>query len=162
MKVITNSIIINLGAEAFSNKRKRTNLNLHENLDENMQRMVNVLQPGTYLCPHKHENPLKNETFVILRGSVLVCTFDDGGNIEEHIILDREKENYIVEIPPAKFHTIIPLAVNTAVFECKDGPYNPDTDKIFAKWAPMEGTPESTKYNEEILKTLGLKFPQFF
>jgi hypothetical protein len=33
------------------------------------------------------------------------------------------------------------LEEDTILFECKKGPYNAKTDKLFAKWAPEE--PES-------------------
>jgi cupin fold WbuC family metalloprotein len=109
-----------------------------------------------------HKDPDKREVFVILRGSLLVCLFDDRGKVTNHIILDRDEGNYIIEIPPATWHTIIPLAVHTAVFECKDGPYNPENDKLFAPWAPAENSPETLQYNKDLLKHLGLVFPDFF
>ncbi len=161
MKVIDNNKILELGNEALSSSRKRTNLNLHDSPDDLLQRMVNVLEPGTYMCPHMHKNPSKREVFVILRGSLLVCLFDDDGNVTSHVVLDKDGGNYIIEIPPSTWHSIIPLAVHTAVFECKDGPWDPDTDKLFAPWAPHEGDAEALNFNKELLKKLGFIFPEF-
>ncbi len=162
MKLINNDVIIQLGNEALLSSRKRVNLNLHEYSEDLLQRMVNVLEPGTYLQAHMHSDPQKREMFVILRGSLLVCVFNDSGSISEHVILDRDNGNYIVEIPPSTWHTIIPLAVHTAVFECKDGPYYPENDKVFAPWAPAENTAEALQFNKDILKKLGYAFPDLF
>jgi cupin fold WbuC family metalloprotein len=162
MKIIDNECIVALGKEAAQSSRKRINFNLHETPDDTLQRMIHVLQPGTYLCPHMHKAPLKREVFVIVRGSLLVCIFDKNGNIEHHVLLDHASGNFLIEIPAATYHTIIPLAVNTCVFECKDGPYNPDTDKIFAPWAPMEGEQGALEFNKQLLKQLDYMFPEFF
>lgn len=161
MKIIDNSKLLELGNQALSSSRKRMNLNLHDNANDCIQRMVNVLEPGTYLCPHMHHHPEKREVFVILRGSLLVCIFNDVGEITNHVVLDKDGGNFIIEIPPSTWHTIIPLAVHTAVFECKDGPYDPATDKIFAPWAPKEGENEALQFNKELLKKLGFMFPEF-
>jgi hemerythrin-like domain-containing protein len=32
------------------------------------------------------------------------------------------------------------LEENTILFECKKGPYDVETDKIFAEWSPNEGS----------------------
>jgi cupin fold WbuC family metalloprotein len=160
MKIINNTKILELGALALNSDRKRTMFNLHASPDDPLQRMVNVLQPGTYLCPHQHSNPAKREIFVILRGLLLICIFNDKGLVRDHIIIGKESGNYVAEISSSTWHTIIPLAVHTAVFECKDGPYDPETDKIFAPWAPLEGTPDGLLYNKNLLDSLGIIFPE--
>jgi cupin fold WbuC family metalloprotein len=161
MKIVNNEKILQLGNEALLSPRKRMNLNLHSNAADPLQRMVNVLEPGTYLRPHMHKDPEKREVFVILRGSLLVCLFDDKGEIIHHVVLDKDEGNYIIEISPSTWHTILPLAVHTAVFECKDGPYDPETDKLFAQWAPEEGAPEALEFNKQLLKKLDFIFPEF-
>ena len=49
-------------------------LRFHE-FDEHVQRMLNAVEPGSYVRPHRHVNPVKPEAFVVLRGSVLVVRF---------------------------------------------------------------------------------------
>ncbi len=115
--------------------------------------MLNAVEPGSYVQPHKHENPDKREVFILLRGKMAVVFFDDDGNITENLILDN-KENYGVEIPPAVWHTIIALERGTVVYEVKDGPYSPSDDKNFASWAPKEDEKESADYIRHILKSL--------
>jgi cupin fold WbuC family metalloprotein len=161
MIVINNSKILELGQKALESERKRINFNLHSSYEDPLQRIVNVLEPGTYICPHMHQNPDKREIFVILRGSLLVCTFNNNGDVKDYLVLGNEAGNYIVEISSSTWHTIIPLAVHTAVFECKDGPYQVESDKVFAPWAPAEGDPAAMKFNNELLKKLGFVFPEF-
>ena len=40
------------------------------------------------------------------------------------------------------------------MYEIKEGPYNPDTDKKFANWAPEEYTDESKIYLDKLKKAL--------
>ena len=78
--------------------------------------MLNCIEPGSYFRPHKHLNPLKREIYIILQGKAIVIQFDDPGNIEDYFILDPSIGNYGVEIPPAKYHTLIVLKT-TVIYE---------------------------------------------
>ena len=141
-------------AKAKKSERRRMNYNFHKEASSTLQRMLNAMEPDTYLRPHKHENPDKVEAFFVLRGRILVVEFDDNGNITDHIILDSKKGNYGAEIPPRTWHVIISLEKNTVAYEVKDGPYNPDDDKIFAPWAPAEGDADALEYNKKIILNL--------
>ena len=112
--------------------------------------MLNALEPGTYLQPHKHENPDKREVFILLRGSLVVVFFDSTGNPSDFVLLDREKGNLAVEIPLRAWHTIIALESGSVIYEVKDGPYQPLSDKLFASWAPHEGQPGCIEYLNKI------------
>lgn len=150
--LIDKKLLTALGAKAAISVRKRTNYNFHKMDDDPLQRMLNVLQPESYVQPHKHEQPDKREAFIILTGSLLVITFNDTGEIAHHYLLNRETGNYGIEIPPRTYHTIIALEANTAVYEVKDGPYNPDEDKHFAQWAPAEDDATAAKNYLNVLK----------
>ena len=43
----------------MNSPRLRLNHNFHDDLADPINRMLNALEPGTYLQPHKHENPDK-------------------------------------------------------------------------------------------------------
>lgn len=136
--------------------RKRKNFNFHETLNANVQRMLNALEPGTYVQPHKHENPDKVEAFLILTGQLLVVEFDNSGEIVDYNVLSAKSGNYGVEIPPRTWHSIIALESGTVVYEVKDGPYSAIDDKNFAPWAPKEGDADCDKYLRQIIeKTIG-------
>ncbi|MCJ2166209.1 MULTISPECIES: WbuC family cupin fold metalloprotein [unclassified Pseudodesulfovibrio] len=134
--------------------RKRMLRKLHKSHDAVAHRMFNALQPGTYLMPHRHMNPPKDETILVMAGSMLFIRFTDDGQIAEHILLQPGTENFGIDVAPHVYHTFVPLKPDTLVFECKSGPYSQDTDKDVPDWAPHEGTPEAEPYLLEMLKAL--------
>ncbi|MCD4790754.1 MAG: WbuC family cupin fold metalloprotein [Bacteroidales bacterium] len=138
-------------------KRKRAHLTFHKTDDDTLQRMLNAMQPGTYLQPHKHEDPDKREVFICLTGKMLVVEFDYNGEIADYMILDAESKDYAAEIAPCVYHTVICLEPNSIAYELKDGPYNPIDDKNFASWAPKEGEKGCEEYNQKILNELNIQ-----
>lgn len=156
MITIDTQLLASVSQTAKNADRKRTNHNFHKNGEDLLQRMINALQPGTYVQPHKHENPDKREIFILLSGSLAVIEFDDAGNMTEHTILSAKTGNLGVEIAPRVYHTIICLEPDTAVYEMKDGPYSQANDKNFAPWAPAEGDKECAAYNQKLMQSLGL------
>ncbi len=159
---ITDGLIKSVSDKAKASPRKRINYNFHQSYDEPLQRLLNAAELGTYIQPHKHEDPGKTEVFIILKGSVVVVEFDDAGNIIDHVILDSEKSAAniarAVEIPPGAWHTFITLEPGSVLYEAKDGPYNKAIDKNFAPWAPREGDERCAGFNDRILAKLDLRF----
>ncbi len=154
---IHTQLLDQVSTRAKSSERLRTNHNFHSTPADTLHRMLIAVEPFSYVCPHKHENPDKREAFIILRGKMLVVEFDHQGNITSHTILDAHSGNFGVELPPATYHTIVALAPDTVVYEVKDGPYEVKTDKGFAPWAPQEGSEECQTYLRQLLKKLGLE-----
>ncbi len=136
---IDNDFIEETSQKAKQSARRRMNFNFHASADDTMHRMLNAMEPETYIQPHKHENPDKSEAFFCLRGRLLVVEFADDGKITDAIILDPQNGNFGCEILPRVWHSIISLQSGSVAYEVKDGPYNPADDKHFAKWAPAEG-----------------------
>lgn len=157
MITITQKEVQNLSSLAKTSPRLRKNKNYHPELSDTLQRLLNAMEPNTYVQPHKHENPDKREIFVILSGKALIVEFDEVGNIIEHVILDSNSGTYAVEIPARSWHTVLSLEEGTVVFEFKDGPYNATDDKNFATWAPKEGDADCQTYNNNILKQLDIE-----
>ncbi|HPE42955.1 MAG TPA: WbuC family cupin fold metalloprotein [Bacteroidales bacterium] len=152
---IDENLIEKVSAIARSSIRKRTNLNFHDKSEALMQRMLNAMEPGTYIQPHKHENPDKSEAFFCLRGKILVVEFEEDGQVRDHILLDASKGNYGCEINPRTYHCIVSMETGSVAYELKDGPYDPTIDKHFAPWAPAEGDPDAADYLKNLLKKLG-------
>jgi cupin fold WbuC family metalloprotein len=123
---------------AKSSHRKRTNHNFH-NLEEHYQRFLNVLLKGTYVTPHRHKAVPKPETFLIIKGKVGFMTWDDKGNLLSKSILSSEGPIHGIDLQPGVWHNLICLSDEAVCFEGKLGPYDPNLDKEFASWAPMEG-----------------------
>jgi cupin fold WbuC family metalloprotein len=72
-----------VAAGALSSPRRRLNHNLHRPPDL-VQRFLNVLQPGTYVRPHRHLRPNPGEgfeCFVMLQGAIGLLLLDDQGTV---------------------------------------------------------------------------------
>lgn len=144
MRAIRQVEIEQLIWQASKSTRKRAILRLHEH-EEVVQRMVNAVLPGTYVPPHKHENPDKVELFSILKGQVAVLRFNDIGEIDSVLLLDEHGPIKIVEIPPRTYHSIVALEPS-AVLEIIQGPYDVATHKKIADWAPPEDSLKARDY----------------
>lgn len=158
---IDSELVKLISEQAYLSHRKRKNYNFHKELNDPFQRLINAIEPYSYIQPHKHENPDKREVFFILRGRMVVVEFDDYGNIVDHIILDAETGCMAAEIPERTWHCIISLEKGSVVYETKDGPYDPKDDKNFAQWAPKEDDKSSKQYIDYILEELNLKISGF-
>jgi cupin fold WbuC family metalloprotein len=141
-----------LTREAGSAPRKRKNRNYHKFAGDLLQRMLHASNTGTYVQPHKHENPDKREVFIVLQGSAAVVEFNDQGEILNAVCLDPVSGPFAAEIPERTWHTVVTLEDNTVLYEVKDGPYNPADDKNFASWAPREGDHGCIEYLEKIME----------
>ncbi|MCW3807284.1 WbuC family cupin fold metalloprotein [Plebeiibacterium marinum] len=155
MIVINKSVIEQLISDARQADRKRKNLNFHKYKEDPLQRMLNAFEPGTYVHPHTHENPDKREVFLVLTGKLLVIFFNEKGDVVEHVVLDRDKGFFAVEINPGECHTVTGLETGTVAYEIKDGPYDVSDDKNFADWAPEEGSAEADNQLKQWINKLG-------
>lgn len=142
--------------QAKKSPRKRKNFNFHKEANDTLQRMMHAMNPGTYVQPHKHENPDKREAFIILEGKVAVVEFNETGEILSHLVLSRDLGNYGAEVPERTWHMLIALEENSVIYEVKDGPYSALDDKNFARWAPEEGSEGCRAYLNKLKKTLQL------
>lgn len=136
MKLINEELLDTVTGQAKESPRLRMNYNFHESMDASIHRMLNALEPGTYLPPHRHQNPDKEEVYLILRGSLLTILFDEEGNVTKKVNLNLKKGNYGIEIPPRMWHSIVVLEPNTVIYEIKQGPYSPLAPENLAPWAP--------------------------
>ena len=50
--------------------RLRRNANFHKSESEPANRLLNAIEPGSYIRPHRHLDPNKDETMVVLKGSL--------------------------------------------------------------------------------------------
>jgi cupin fold WbuC family metalloprotein len=116
---------------------------LHQEDGDPLQRMLNGMQPESYVRPHRHTDPPRAESIVVMRGAIGFVAFTESGEVSRTL---RAGPGEGVDIRPGVLHTFFALEPNTVVFECKAGPYSPITDKDLAAWAPSEGTPEASAY----------------
>lgn len=143
MKLITEELLDSVTSQAKENTRLRMNYNFHTSLDEPIHRLLNALEPGTYLPPHRHSD--KEETYLVLRGSLWVFFFDAMGNVTEKVLLNPLDGKYGVEIPSGTWHSIVVIESGTVIFEMKKGPYQPLPLEDLASWAPAASDEEGVE-----------------
>jgi cupin fold WbuC family metalloprotein len=149
VRIIDKEQLDSLSAQACANPRLRKNLNIHPSNDFCCHRLFNAIEPCSYIRPHRHLDPVKNETFVIVRGKLGVILFDDDGGIIGTAALAPEG-SVAVDIPHGRFHTAVSLEPGTIFFEAKAGPYLPLEEAEKAVWAPEEGTGEAAGFLESL------------
>ena len=120
--LIDSSLIDKIEREASESPRLRMNYNFHESPDSKAQRLINVLLPGTVIPIHRHLHT--PETYVLLRGKMVVVFYNDIGAQTGRFLLDPTAGNYGVQIPKGQWHGI-EVIEPSAIFEVKDGPYTP-------------------------------------
>jgi cupin fold WbuC family metalloprotein len=140
-----------LSAQARSVPRLRKNLNLHASEADACNRLLNALEPGTYVQAHRHLDPSKDETMLMVRGRLGVITFHDDGGVAEAVVIGAGGACPGVNIPHGLYHATV--AWEPAVFfEAKAGPYRPLLPEERAPWAPPEGAPEAAGYAAALLR----------
>ena len=146
-------------SEAIEQSRKsprgRIILPFHKSNDDSLQRMLNVVQPGSYIQPHRHKSPPKAESILVLRGSICFVSFKEAGEIDDYFLLSRGSDKIGVDVVPGVFHTFFALEEDTVLFEVKPGPYIEIDDKDFAAWAPAEGSEKAKEYLEKLYDYAG-------
>lgn len=120
--ILNDELLDKVTADAQASPRLRMNFNLHDSLDAKAQRLINVLLPGTILPIHRHCHTA--ETYVLLRGKMVVVFYDATGAQTARFLLDTHTGNYGVQIPAGQWHTI-EVIEPSAILEVKDGPYTP-------------------------------------
>jgi len=149
---INNATLNGLSAEAAAGSRLRKNLNFHKADDDACHRLLNAMEPGTYIQPHRHLGEGKDETVAILRGTLGLIEFDESGNVVGTMILKPNGGNVGVHIPRGVIHAWVSLEKNSVFLEAKAGPYIPITPEEKVNWAPPEGDPEAENYLLRLLK----------
>ncbi|MFM7140346.1 MAG: WbuC family cupin fold metalloprotein [Alphaproteobacteria bacterium] len=128
-------------AEARESPRGRRNFNLHPADDHPAHRLLNAIEPGSYIAPHRHADPDKDESILVVRGRVVIAFFDDEGRETSRTTLSASGPTFGVDVPHGTFHTLWALDPGSAFFEAKAGPYRPLTPEERAPWAPAENDP---------------------
>lgn len=134
---------------AASADRKRKNANFHPTDDFPAHRLINAMQPGSYVRPHRHQDVTKDETIVVLQGRFGYLSFDDTGNIRETLTLSAAGPVWGVDIPHGTTHTLLALEPDSVFFEAKAGPFFPLSAAEIAAWSPPEGTAEAAQLWQE-------------
>ena len=114
--------------QAVVNPRLRQNFDLRTSTNDNSQRMLNALLPGTVVPIHRH--PQSTENVFLLCGKILEVICDENGNEIERIHLDPTVGNYGCVVPQGTWHTVEVLEPSV-IYEAKDGKYGEDGSETF-------------------------------
>jgi cupin fold WbuC family metalloprotein len=117
---------------ARDSERRRAHLLLHSGHQDQVQRLVIAVEPGTYVRAHKHSEQW--EMLVLLRGRVDVLLLSDGSELQQRALLNPAAP--VIQIPMGQCHCAIVRETGSVVMEIKPGPYRPNE---FMAWAPEEG-----------------------
>ncbi len=153
--VIDDKLLDEVCAEAAASPRRRKNRNFHPRDEHPGHRLLNALMADTYIPPHRHLDPNKDETYVVLRGRIGLVEFDDTGAPVRTLTVGAPQGDFLrgaggtaigVDVAHCTWHTALALDDNTVFLEAKAGPYLPLTAEEKAPWAPAENSPEAAAY----------------
>ena len=140
---IDKQLIRELFDKAETSERKRMNFDLRTSADDNSQRMLNALMPGTVVPIHRH--PHSNEMVICLSGKLVEIIYEEediakdfpmgmdaqdvplGKRFKEsaRCMLDPSLGSFGCVVPAGAWHTVEVLEPSV-IFEAKDGKYGED------------------------------------
>ena len=144
--LISIALLSATSAAAKASPRQRKNHNFHRADSDLCHRLLNALEPQTYIPPHCHLDTSKAESIIILRGRVGVLFFSAQGEITEKCCIQPQSDCLGVDISPGTLHSLVALEPNSVFFEAKAGPYVPLSAAERAPWAPQEGDLDVVRY----------------
>lgn len=122
--LIDETFLDGLLEQATENERRRINYDLRTSAEDQSQRMLNVLLPGTQVPIHRHRET--TETVVVLSGRLTELFFDEKGVECARYDLCPAEGRFALQIPKGQWHTVI-VKEPCVMFEAKDGAYKPLT-----------------------------------
>ena len=148
---IDKQLIRDLYDKAVVNPRLRQNMDLRNSGEDNSQRMLNALMPGTVVPIHRH--PMSNETVICLSGKLVEVIYEEddiakdfpmgmdaqdvpsGIRFKESVryMLDPSLGNFGCVVPAGAWHTVEVLEPSV-IFEAKDGKYGQDGSETLADY----------------------------
>ena len=124
---IDNQTLDSLTEQAKASPRLRMNLDLRNSAEDQSQRMLNAIEPGSPLPIHRHQK--SSETVVCIRGRLVEEFYDDLERIcTERIELSPNGPVVALNIPAGQWHTVQALESGTVILEMKNGKYEPISD----------------------------------
>ena len=122
-----------LSQQAKANPRLRQSYDLRTTPDDQSQRMLNALEPGTELPIHRHRH--SSETMVVIRGSVTELFYNDEGTLTDAITVaaihnpSNPQSVPMIQIEKGQWHSLKCNEPDTIIFEAKDRAYEPLTEE---------------------------------
>lgn len=126
--LVTQAILDDLTRRAQSSPRLRLAQDLRNSPDDQSQRIINAIEPGSPMPIHRHR--YTNETIVCIRGQLVVEFYDElERRCVERYELMPNGNSMAINVPKGQWHTAFATESGTAIIEAKDGPYKPIGDE---------------------------------
>ena len=156
VKVFSVECLDRLVTQAKNSPRLRQHSNIHLDYADPCQRLLNSIEPNSYIRPHRH----RIETLFAIRGLMALIAFNNDGAIEgvQRFGISSSSGTLNIaagiEIPSDKWHTVVSLASGSILLEIKAGPFDPNMPKSLAPWAPDEGTSDGANYLKQLMEKI--------
>ena len=128
--VINQTLLDKLTEEAKASPRLRMNYDLRNSTEDQSQRMLNAIEPGSPLPIHRHQKT--SETVVCLRGRLVWEFYQEVQGVQEPkaelvetIELSPNGPVVALNIPAGQWHTVRALESGSVILEMKEGAYEP-------------------------------------
>ena len=121
--LLSTAILDDLSAQAKASPRLRMNFDLRNTSEDQSQRMLNALEPGTVMPIHRHRH--SSETVVVLRGKVKWVYYNDKKEVTDTFIVAPGSDLVGLSVPMGQWHSLECLETGTVIFESKDGAFEP-------------------------------------
>lgn len=116
---IDSTLLDTLTAQAKANPHLRQAYDLRTTSEDNSQRILNAMEPGTILPIRRHRG--STETVVVLRGKIRQNFYDEAGQLVESIIVAPCADVMGFSVEVGRWHNTECLESGTVILECKDG-----------------------------------------
>ena len=127
--IISTELLDKLTAQAQSSPRLRMHYDLRDSEEDQSQRMLNAIEPGTVIPVHRHI--MTSEDVIVLRGRAEEVFFDADGNETVRFTLVPGGESPAIHVPMGQYHTCRSLESGTVIMEFKNGRYELEMKKVF-------------------------------
>ena len=102
--LLDEDLFLRIAEEAAKSPRLRKNYDLRDSEQENSQRMLNVLLPGTKTTIHRHRDT--SEVVICIYGSAIEKFYDSEGNETECIKMQAGTRVPGVVVEKDRFHSL--------------------------------------------------------
>ena len=140
--IIDQTLLDTLSSQAKASPRLRQAYDLRNTPEDNSQRMLNALEPGTVMPIHRHRR--SSESICMVRGKMVMRLYDDNGNVMDEVVMaptgsvaeqDQNSNPSVpmVQVEAGQWHSLEVLEEGTVIFESKDGRYEPLSEEDIMK-----------------------------
>lgn len=123
MAALNNNIISSLITKATESIRHRMNYNIHESIEDSVQRMFHAIEPESEFPITRHPNA--SETLIAIRGRLQITIYNEQKDVIDKVTIAPMSDNIGYHIPSGTWHRVNSLKHGTVVFETREGPYSP-------------------------------------